>query len=136
MQGASLRGRGGFRRPLRSRKLTKKNGGLNKKMRMTESQSREVHGFRRKVATCERRELHGPRKQPGRLMYGLNRKDGEKEQCTGKPFANHTTPANIVVGRADHFDFFLRFDNIASCIYSRRQAGASQLRLLACVVAL
>ena len=43
--------------------------------------------------------------------------------------------SNIFVGRAD-FDFFVRFENTASYIYARRHAGASQLRLLACVVAL
>ena len=63
-------------------------------------------------------------------MYGRNRKDGEKEQCTGKPFAHHTTSI-IFVGQAD-FDFFVRLrTQRAIYIYARRHAGASQLRLLA-----
>ena len=74
-------------------------------------------------------------------MHGRNRKDGEKEQCAG-----NITPAKLVcewlqwlhifVGRAD-FDFFVRFDNTASCI-NDRHAGSSQLCqlcLLAFVVA-
>ena len=67
-------------------------------------------------------------------MYGRNTKDGEKEQCTGKPFALQTA-SNIFVGQGD-FDFFVHFENTASCMYARRHAGASQLRLMACVVAL
>ena len=51
----------------------------------------EVDGFGRKLATCKRQELHGTRKQPGRRIHGRNRKDGEKEQCTGEPFAHHTS---------------------------------------------
>ena len=68
------------------------------------------------------------------------KKDGEKSRCTG-----NITPAKllcqwlqwlrVVVGRAD-FDFFVRFENTASCINASRQAGSSQLRLHACVVAL
>ena len=40
----------------------------------------------------------------------------------------------VYVGRAD-FDFFVRFDNTASCTNARND-GSSQLCLLACVVAL
>ena len=77
-------------------------------------------------------ELHGPRKQP-RRMDGRNRKDRQKQQCTG-------TPAKLlcewlhVVGRAD-FDFFVRFENTASCVNARWHAGSSQLRALVCLVA-
>ena len=45
------------------------------------------------------------------------------------------TTSNIFVGRPD-FDFFVRCENTASCIYTRRHAGASQLRLRSCAVAL
>ena len=74
-------------------------------------------------------ELHGPRKQP-RRMDGRNRKDRQKQQCTG-------TPAKLlcewlhVVGRAD-FDLFVRFENTASCRNARRHAGSRQL-LSACL---
>ena len=128
-----LRSTGGFRRPLHS--LTKKNLESNK-MRMNESH-REVHGFQCKLATCKCQELHGLQKQPGRRMYAAcmdEVKRTEKEQCTGKPFALHTT-STIFVGRAD-VDLYVHFENTASCICARRHAGVSQLRLLACVVAL
>ena len=108
IRGASLRGR--LRPPATLAHKQEFN-----KMPMTTSH-REVHGFRCKLATCKCQALHGPQKLPGRRMYGRNRKDGEKEQCTGKPFAQHTS--NTVLGRANN-DFFIRFDNTASCIYAR-----------------
>ena len=40
----------------------------------------------------------------------------------------------ILVGRAD-FDFFVRFENTASCVNARWHAGSSQLRALVCLVA-
>ena len=127
IQGASPRGRLPPPATLAHKELNK--------MRMTESH-KEVHGFRCKLATCKCQELPGPPKQPGRRMYGRNTKDGEKQHCTGKPFAHHTSNTGVLVGRAADFDFFVRFENTASCIYARRHAGASRLRLLACVVAL
>ena len=120
IQGASPRGRLPPPATLAHKELNK--------MRMTESH-KEVHGFRCKLATCKCQELPGPPKQPGRRMYGRNTKDGEKEQCTGKPFALQTA-SNIFVGQGD-FDFFVHFENTASCMYARRHAGASQLRLMA-----
>ena len=75
------------------------------KMQMTESH-RDVHGFRCKLATRKSQELNDSQKQPGRRMYGRNRKAGEREQCTGKPFAHHTA-CNIFLRPAD-FDVFVR----------------------------
>ena len=82
-------------------------------MRMTESH-RVVHGFQYKLATCKCQELHGPQKQPGGHMHGRNRKDGEKEKRTNLRASQRQT-RNICIGRAD-FDFFVRFENTASCI--------------------
>ena len=53
-------------------------------------------------------------------MHRRERKDGEKERCTGT-----ITPAKLLcewlymfvfVGRAD-FGFFVRFENTASCVF-------------------
>ena len=51
------------------------------KMRIDEA-DREVDGFRCKLATCKCPEFHGPRKQPGRRMYGRNRKDAHVVQIS------------------------------------------------------
>ena len=92
------------------------------------------------VAICKFQELRGLQKQPVRGRYERNRKDGEKEQCTGR---NHfsITPAKLrcewliaFIGRTI-FDFLVRVENTTSCIYARRYAGSSQLSLFAGVVA-
>ena len=55
---------------------------------------------------------------------------------------HHTSYCNLLCGRLNffvgqaEFDFFVRFENTASCINARRHAGSSQLCLLACVGAL
>ena len=105
---------------------------------------KEVHGFRCKVATCKCQEPPGPPKQPGRRIYGRNRKDGKKQRCTGKPFAHRTSNNGIFVGRAD-FDFFVRFVLLyvihtldmlarANSVYCQRCRALIDAYLLCCLL--
>ena len=96
IRGASLRGR--LRPPATLAHKQEFN-----KMLMTGSH-REVHGFRCKLLErlANAKSSMVPQ-QPGRRMYGRNRKDGDKEQCTGEPFAHHTT--SIFFCRPSRFRF-------------------------------
>ena len=122
IQGASLCGR------LPPATLAHNMEELNK-MRMSEA-DREVDGFRGKLATCKCQELHVVHENnpDAACMDEIERT--ERGQCTVPVVTPHQLRC-VVNGCA--FDFFVRFENTASCINARGRAGSSQLCLLACV---
>ena len=138
----ALRSAGGFRHPLRSLTRIEQNA---------DEADREVHDFRCKLTTCNRQELHAPRKQPGRRMHVCTKyiEKGRRERAVLyliefeiKANPSHITPAKLLreelytfVGREKN-DFSVRFENSASCVNARRHGGSRQLCLPACVVVL
>ena len=75
-------------------------------------------------------------KTPARLMYGRNRKNGEKERCTGKN-PSRITPVKLrcewlvtFVGRTN-FDFFARSAQRAVYMLDDISAGANSVFWLA-----
>ena len=111
---------------------------------------RQVHDFRYKLTTCKNSRTPCFRKTTRCRMHARNTyvERTEKEKCCILlRMEIKASPSRIIPGslaalwevvhfcRVD-YDFFVRFENAASCINARRHAGSRQLCLLACIVAL
>ena len=133
MTGA-LRSAGGFRRLLRSltrkslikcdgMKWTERSMVLGANWRLANAKSSTVHQNNPDAACMDGIEMTGRKSS-----LQANITPADKLRCEWLQWFD------ILVGRAD-FDFFVRFENTASCVNARWHAGSSQLRALVCLVA-